>query len=92
MLALCLPGDTGSQIAAHYKELVLQGKIAQKEDITRKPLSFEYHKYFLSNVEMHLAQQILNLFKKGTQITKSLIREMARKIYFCPRILAEREV
>lgn len=92
MLSLCLPGRTGSQIATHYKELVLQGKITQKEDITRKPLSFEYHKYFLSNVEMHLAQQILNLFKKGTQITKSLIREMARKIYFCPRILAERAV
>lgn len=47
-------------------------------------------KYFLHNSEEILAKEIVNLSKKGIQITENTIRQLANQYYHTPWILAER--
>lgn len=90
-LAICFPGRTGKQIHSHYLELLKKKEISNlKEIFPEKPFDLFMHRYFLPYTEKLIANEIIELFKCGSQITEQIIREKARTYYYLPWVLAER--
>ncbi len=91
LLPICFPGRNAQQIYAHYKDLLKKAEVKEvKHEFEYMPFDICMHRYFLPHTENIIANELIDLFTNGKQITQDIIISKAKFYYYLPWVLAER--